>query len=187
MNGESVCIIGEWSNWGIGECKPPNMFDFEKIGEMIQNLLRFFEMSGLKPPIYIYIYYIFFLKKLHVEPRWTLFTISNGEHRRRRTANTHPKNGGLVQIIFSKVVSTHFWITPLIFYQKIDFFHNWLRGLPKGCVETTLDSLRLPAFSVVPCYKETNPPQMVPTLDLKSWWLQGLAAWWKGASFYNPD
>ena len=25
-----------------------------------------------------------------------------------------------------------------------------------------------------------KPPQMVPTLDLKYWWLQGLAAWWKG-------
>ena len=149
-NGESVCIVEEFSNWGIREYKPPNIFDFEKT-KMIQ-FCPDFEMD------WNHLYTHFFFETA----RWTLFTISNGEHRRRRTANTHPKNVSLVQIIFSKVVSTHLWITPLGFYQKIDFFHNWLRGLPKGCVETTLASLRLPAFSVVPCYKETSRHRWYP-------------------------
>ena len=38
-------------------------------------------------------------------------------------------------ILYSKVVSTHLWNTPLNLYQKAKrgFFHNWLGGLPGVC------------------------------------------------------
>ena len=38
MNGE-VCIVG--GRIQVAKCKPPNMFDFEQIGEMIQSCYIF--------------------------------------------------------------------------------------------------------------------------------------------------
>ena len=104
-NGESICIVEDFSNWGIRNTNHQTFLTSKK--QIWSNFAQIF-WNGLKPPIYSFVF---------ETARWTLFTISNGEHRRRRTANTHPKNASLVQKSFSKVVSTHLWITPLGFYQ----------------------------------------------------------------------